>query len=414
MTLPKNVVLSLSVQAKELFFIQYGKNKCWDFLIPFYNHQQNNSDALALALEAAALAHLWHQVDSSTALIEARKRYGVALRLMRNLLEISEEQRKDTTIFTVLLLDVFEKVTDPGFQQKRENASHVEGALGLVKVRGFEEFADDNKVKILIRLYHHCVAASLATGAAESEGLRLLKFHLLKCLGRGNSGIILSSILVEYSDLRKKFANGELGSEEFVEELTGLESRLHLLEINLPKVARCTTRTLLSPTERVYGMAYHQYVNRTLCQGRNLLRVTRIDLNVKLAQYYSPTAEADEGANTYASRIEALVHDVLASVPLYTDCAGSLTQSTINAACTRHQHLPRHQSDCYLLLFPLFAAGKATTNPNVKHWVLRELRYMQTHFSVRMADVVANLLEHGKDIGIWDVHSMLGCYSFNV
>jgi hypothetical protein len=373
-------------------------------------------------LEAASLAHYWHQVDSPAALLEARKRYGLALRMMHGTLTSKAESQKDTTVFTIILLDVFEKITDPGFQRRKENASHLQGALGVVQMRGFENFKDETMIKVLIRLYHHCVAACIARGGGAKEAVvDELRAYLFRRFEGRNSGIGLSEILIEYACLRTRFSGGKIGREEFVEDLMSLEGRLHLLEINLPKVARYTIRKLHQPFERVFGLEYHEYVNRTLCQGRNLLRVTRIDVNMNILLHDTFMKEENQATRTICeTRIEGLVKEILASVPYYTGCTNalfdshSLTTSSIQHSTSHHHHLPHHQSDCYLLLFPLYAAGKATTNEETRKWVLKELKYMHEHFSVRMADVVAVILEGGEDVCVWDVHSTLGCYSFNV
>lgn len=344
---------------------------------------------------------------------------------MRGIVRSEVELRKDTTIFTILLLDVFEKITDPGFQRRKENASHLEGALGVVQQRGFENFQDETMVKVLIRLYHHCVAGSIARGGGgKNDVVDELRAYLLRRFEGRNSGIGLSEILIEYASLRTRFAGGKMGREEFVEDLMRLEGRLHLLEINLPKVARYTIRKLHRPSERVFGLQYHEYVNRTLCQGRNLLRVTRIDVNMNILLHHTFMKEEDQATRTICETcVERLIKEILASVPYYTGCTNSLVDShSLTTSSSQpstshhhhHHHQPRHQSDCYLLLFPLYAAGKATTDEEVRKWVLKELRYLHEHFVVRMADFVCGFLERCEDVCVWDVHALLGCYSFNV
>lgn len=77
-----------------------------------------------------------------------------------------------------------------------------------------------------------------------------------------------------------------------------------------------------------------------------------------------------------------------------------------------HTHTPDHQMICYALIFPLYVAGRSKAVPDVEPWVVNQLRHIGSHFSVRNAEDVAQILERKADINPWEVYAMLGSYAF--
>lgn len=425
---PRYLPLPIETQARDAFFTHYISTSCWEFLEPYY-HLLDTPNALTLAIEAASLAFLWHQVYSEAALLASRQRYALALKMTNNMLQSRNEAVKDTTLITTLTFDVYEKIT--ATQESRGRTSHIDGALALVKLRGLEHFKEPNQVKILERLEHSCVATSLTNGLQASDTVASIREHLGRLAMEPGSMATLEStatkIVNHYSRLRSDYRNGSISKEEFIRISAALDDGLQTCEEELPPSAKPTTIVLEHKSERAFHLYYHSYAHRRVLNSRNLLRVARIDLNESLVDHYSLLTDVESPTKATAAykRIMQLVHEILASVPKYTDCNGpareKLPTSTEAVPLSKakilkqeHPHYPRHQADCYLLIFPLYAAGRSGAIPDVKAWVIEQLRYMASHFYLRKAEVVARILEGDEDICPWDVNVMLGSYALNI
>ena len=132
------------------------------------------------------------------------------------------------------------------------------------------------------------------------------------------------------------------------------------------------------------------------------------------------------------SNIATLVSEICACVPQYVDCDGAARQrlpaSEKLESLDRsrdyilgrsrlpggHTHLYAHELECYGLIFPLYVAATSRALPELRPWVIRQLRYMGNHFYLRNAEVVAGILERGVDVNPWKIYIMLGGYAFAV
>jgi hypothetical protein len=123
--------------------------------------------------------------------------------------------------------------------------------------------------------------------------------------------------------------------------------------------------------------------------------------------------------------IEALADDICASVPQYVDCDGPARRwlSTSETSETSespdycplgagHPHTPDHQLFCYSLIFPLYVVGRSKTIPHFRTWVIKQLHYISSHFYIRNAEIVAQILEEETDLKHWEVYALIGSYAF--
>ncbi|KAF2239602.1 hypothetical protein EV356DRAFT_499793 [Viridothelium virens] len=133
---------------------------------------------------------------------------------------------------------------------------------------------------------------------------------------------------------------------------------------------------------------------------------------------------------TAQKNVERLAGEICASVPQYVDCDHAARQRLLPSeksethdkrlddvsdhdnkrAC--HLHTPNHQADVYSLIFPLYAAGRAKTLPEIRIWAIEQLHYMGSHFHLRNAEEVAQILERGAEVRPWEVYALLGSYAF--
>ena len=148
---PRTLLLSLQAQARDAFFMHYvsGLQHSWGFLKDYY-YPSVTPDHLTLTIDAVSLAFLAHQLYSDAALQAAREKYVTALQLTHKAVKCPKIAVKETTLFTSLLLDLFEKITNNERRDAASWASHVNGAFALVKLRGLDHFEDCSPAELSV------------------------------------------------------------------------------------------------------------------------------------------------------------------------------------------------------------------------------------------------------------------------
>jgi hypothetical protein len=443
---PQSLSLSIDLQARDAFFIYYatGSSKCWIFLKQYY-HSRNSSDHLTLAIEAVSLAYFWHlcrilslsltlfgnknsnaiPAYSDAALEAARQRYVLALRMTNRALNSPKEVIKESTLLASLLLDLFEKITNSKPLGNKSWTSHIYGALALVKLRGLKKFHEASEFHVLIRLINHYIASSVANATCPPEELLVLRDYVGNNLNYEEHTLRVSDLTIEYARLRNGFRTSAFSDDEYVRSSQELDLKLEALDQNMPPVWQYSTTLVEKHSDRIFNHHYHSYPHRNICYARNFLRVVRILLNETLFEGYLASS-AGEGYKALFGgafdNIDTKAREICASVPQYTDCDGpargrlpiSQNSELLNSdPRLGHSHTLHHQAECYSLIWPLYAAGRSKVDPDVRSWVIKQLHYIGCHFSIRNAEVVAQILEGEKDVCPWDVYAMLGSYAFN-
>jgi hypothetical protein len=195
----------------------------------------------------------------------------------------------------------------------------------------------------------------------------------------------------------------------------------------MPPSWQYSTTFLDRKSDRVFGLRYDTYPGRSVSQPRNALRYLRILVNESLIEHYlvSPTSDKYLALIKEAhDNIEALADDICVSVPQYVDCAGPARRwlsTSEDSTCPDHRplgaghphpHTPDHQLFCYTLIFPLYVVGRSRTIPHFKLWVTKQLHYISSHFYIRSAEIVAQILERETDLQPWEVYVLIGSYAF--
>ena len=429
---PQSLPLSIDLQARHAFFTHYITSKCWDFLKP-YHHPTDSPEHLTLAIEAVSLAYLWHQVYSDAALVAARERYVAALRMTNKTLKSSGEATKDTTLMASLLLDLFEKITDSEPRNNKSWASHVNGALALVNLRGLEQFQDPSEFVILIRLSTHYIISCVASGSPVPDKLIAIQAYIGRHRNIQDPMLRLSNLMVQYANLGCRNRRDISSNGGHIGWSMELDRNLQVLDLELPPSWQYSTVLLDHKSDRTFDLYFDSYSNPRVCQARNVLRVFRILLNESLIKHYLASATSDDNLALIGlahDNIEILAGEICACVPQYVDCDGAAQQrlptsekmelpdqtsdQILDRGLVRagHLHAPDHQLDCYTLIFPLYVAGSSIAVPDVRPWVIKQLHYISSHFHVRNAGVVAQVLERETDVNPWEVYAMLGSYAF--
>lgn len=424
---PRSLALSLELQARHVFFTYYvtGFSKTWDFLKPFYI-PTHSPEHLRLSIDAVSLAYLSHQAYSDVALSTAREKYVSALHMTNKALQSLEVAVKDSTLLASLLLDLFEKFTNDKSRHSESWKSHVKGALALVRLRDLEQFQDPSALRLLVRLSTNFLISSVATDTRVPDDVSALRAYAGERLNAGDPKWRLTNLMVHYANLRSDIRNGHLSSDDGIRMSMDLHAKLQALAFNVPASWQYKMTAVNHDSEMIYNHRFDSYADRHVTQTWNVSRLVRILLNEYVLECYLEPA-ADITANgcsllmsTASYNIETLACEICASVPQYVDCLGAarsklpVSEPIITAFDgAGHLHSPSQKLDCYTLIFPLYVAGRSRGSPStLKLWIVKQLRHIGSHFGIRNAELICQILEKGADVNPWAVYAMLGSYAF--
>jgi len=131
-------------------------------------------------------------------------------------LKSPKEATKDTTLLAALFLDLFEKITDNKSRSSKAWISHVDGALALVKLRGFEQFQTTSEFHVLVRLINHYIASSVTSAILVPLQLLAVRHYVAENLNYEEHTLRVSDLTVEYAKIRSEFRSGTLSNDEYV------------------------------------------------------------------------------------------------------------------------------------------------------------------------------------------------------
>lgn len=413
---PRSLPLSLDTQARDTFFAYHvtGTSKTWDFLQPFY-HPTDSPEHLTLAIDAVSLAYLSQQLLSEAAKVAARQRYISALRMTNKALQCPKVAAKDTTLLATLLLDLFEKIINNQPRVIESWAGHIKGALALVELRGLGQFQDANAVRVLVQLSTNVLINCVATRSSAPRELKELRAYVTRLLDATDPKWRLMDLMVEYIDLQADVSKSYLSTSLAVQTSLELDLKYAALALDLPQAWKPQTTIVDHPSDRLFEQHYNTYGDRHITQPLNVLRLIRIFLNEFI---FAHSVELDPTpllAQTASKNIETMGKEICASVPQYVDCFGAARDRlSYSSTASGHTHSPNQNLDCYTLIYPLYVAARSKySTKDLKSWVIKELHYMGSHFSIRNAELVARMLENGEDCeNPWAVYAMLGGYAF--
>ncbi|KAJ8063697.1 hypothetical protein OCU04_007562 [Sclerotinia nivalis] len=419
---PRHLPLALDVQARKLFFDHYilaGQINglgAWDFLRPY--HQSDKAPVhLQLTIDAASLAYFSHQLGSETARLIALERYTAALGLMSKVLESSETSQKMTTLFSSLLLDLFEKLSTTQNLSDISWTSHLRGALAISESCENRTITSRTVMRAFTRLSTNLLISSLAAGVALPSSFFRLQEYLEETFSNEvteNPKWQLSGIMAQYVTLQNDFRVGKGARKSSLQEARELDRILKTFSKRDGSIKQSFES---QPSRMVYGNMYIAYPDRHSTHTWNVVRIAHI----LVINFLMRNASTEMERLGHILNGNEIASKIFASVPQYVDCMGAvksigqieLLEPVVPSQDSCTWHSPSHKLACYTLIFPLYVAGSVRdSDPRLWKWAIEQLRYIGSHFGIRNAEVVAQILEERSEEDPWRVYAMLGSYAF--
>ncbi len=342
----------------------------------------------------------------------AREKYLYALPLLNTALKSPESATSDSTLLTVLLLDLFEKLTNNNPRSTDSWMSHVNGALALVNLRDLQQFRNYAGLRLSVRLSINLLISCVAANAPVPFALIKLRSDLEPFLNKDDPKWQVSGLVVKYANLQAAIQHDRLSRTDIIARITELDYEFMSLAENMPPSWLYDTTYLEVASEVVFEYHFDTYPDHFTAQTWNVLRTMRILLNDIIRKYWiegamwsSEDVSALRNSNIARDKIDILAKEICATAPQYTTYESATSKSKNYSAIQKLR--------CYTLLFPLYVAGLyASSSTEIKPWIIKRLRFMSNEIGIQNASFVVEILEGGSATSPWDVYAMLGSYAF--
>ena len=424
--IPQSLSIPMASQARDLFYYNYvvGMLKPLDFLESICA-PTSKDEHLSASMDAVALAYLNYQCHAPDAQSAARRAYVAALRLMNKAIQDPELARRDSTMLAILLLDLYEKITNQEPQYEGAWAAHLQGALTLVQMRGEKQFEDPIALRMLARVTTNGIISSVASHRPIPDEIMALRANIAAHSAIPDPKARESELMIEFAGLRNELDDGDLHGDAAVSTIRDLDDRFLALSLDTQPPWQYKTVHVEVKSRHHWETYHHMYPNEQIGQMWNALRLARIMLNesilslcVGVDDVKNPHSHPTSLRQKAHATIQRMISDICASVPQYI---GDLSDRDLGKSTgtparpfTRlnapdpTQHLP-----CYRLIYPLYVAAQSSAAPvALRIWVISQLRFMANYHAMPNAARVATILESGERRDPWLVYVMLGSYAF--
>lgn len=403
-----------NVRARHDFFAHYvfGLSSSYNILPTLYEKARAD-DHLSASVDAASLAFAANKspVESRELFRLAAQQYMIALRRVNAALSNPELSSADSTLQSVLLLDLYEKIMGRDLRAAAPWLAHLNGALALIKARGYSDMIRSEVSrtlanKLFITLLISCYIAShrIPEGVAEL-GRRLDIYH-----DKDDAKWRLSKMNQRMINFRIDVAEGLLSDREIVATAKDLHDAYREIEDTVSQ--RWQPRKVMASEEDpayrslIFADYYHVYRDHFTTQVRNTVRIMQLQLQAYIQTHLEDDG-SEEASNTLAeslTRTERFAEDVCAAVPPF-----------ILPAARPNNSIPFSSIQtlkCGILLPALFIAGSASRNLELRAWAIRTLRYMAASGDIRSASMTADMLEKNPGMDFRYMYARLGGYAF--
>jgi hypothetical protein len=364
---------------------------------------QGHADAHLLAsMSAVGLATFSNSMHAPELMVRARRDYVTALQLTNLALRSPTEVKKDSTLFSVMILSIFETVTGSSERSLSAWTEHINGAAALVKLRGREQFRTPAGMRMFLQVTSNLMLSCVQRAIAMPEHIIQLRKEARHFMDIENPSWKLSAVIIDFTIFRAAVRDCKItGPRAVIEAALDIDRRFVAVFDNLSDDWKYEIIYSDDYPESIWNGNYHVYKEYWVAHIWNGMRTCRILLQEVIrdqvlsgssAMAIIFTEEESKTLNDNAvSTMLKMRADILASVPQYTPEMLKRRPSFLDG------------SRGYFVLWPLYlvAAMDMTTQP-IRKWAIARLRSIGESVGLRQAIVLADSLDGRKHIAAWD------------
>lgn len=365
--------------------------------------QTSTDEHLLASMSAVGLATFSHSIHAPELMVRARREYVSALRLTNAALRSPIEAKKDSTLFSVMILSIFETVTGNNDRSLAAWAEHVNGAAALVKLRGKDQFKTKAGIRMFLQVTSNLMLSCIQRTTAMPAHIIELRKEAEKYMDIGYPAYRHSGIIIDFTVFRAAVRDCKIvGPRAVVAAALEIDRRFIESFADLPEEWHYKVVYTDENPELVWNGNYHVYNEIYMAHIWNGMRVCRIMLHETIRDQLlaastamTPIFTEDEIAAQYDSSMNAMLQmreDILASVPHHAPLSFSGKPASLLEG-----------SRAYFVLWPLYLAGAMdVTTEQIRNWVIARLRSIGESVGIKQAFVVAEYLSLQKHIESWE------------
>lgn len=354
--------------------------------------QANTDEHLLACMSAVGLATFSHSIHAPELLVRARKEYVTALRLTNTALRSPTEAKKDSTLFSVMVLGIFETVTGNNKRSLVAWNEHVHGAAALVKLRGKDQFKTYAGMRMFLQVTSSLILSSIISSTAVPAHIIELRKEAGKYMDVDTMSWKLSDTIIDFTIFRAAVReNIIVGPRAIITAALEIDRRFLEVLRDIPEEWQYKVVYTDENPDLVWNGSYHHYTEGWMAHLWNGMRTSRILLHETIR--------------------DQLLVATMAMTPIFTELEiqsqndssmGIMLQMRADILASLPHHIPPtfsatsllEGSRAYFTLWPLYLAGAMgiTTEP-IRNWVAARLRGIGESIGIKQAFVVAELLD---------------------
>lgn len=404
-SLPPKTSLEYSAQA---FF--YSKSSLWlrNFeLLGALCSQTSADEHLLASMSAVGLATLSNTLHTPELLTRSRKDYVTALRLTNAALRSPTEVTKDSTLFSVMILSIYETVTGTNKRSLSAWTEHVNGATALVKLRGLEQFETGAGQRMFLQVLGYIMLSCIQRTIPMPAHMIELRNIAAKHMDTRQTAWRTAGIIIDFTIFRAGIRDSRIvGPRNVVNGCLEIDKRFAEVFSRVPKEFRYETVYTDENPDLVWNGMYHVYSEHWSAQIWNGTRTCRILLGETIrdqliadAKSLVPSFSPEESE---AIKRDSMVvsmqcqRDILASVPQHTSAQDSADPALMLTGARGN-----------FILWPLYLVGVMDLSSNeVRAWVSQRLCGIGDEGGINQARLLGEFIANRNNPFQWEANQV--------
>jgi hypothetical protein len=361
-------------------------------------------EPLLASIGAVGLASYANSVHGPHLLNLARMDYVKALQLTNAALRSPTEVRKDSTLFSVMILSIFEMVAGSNEHSLEAWTEHINGASALLKLRGPSQFRTRAGQQLFVMVTSNLMISCVQRTIPVPEHI----VDLRRTAGQVMNSTTwpawqVSEVIFDFANYRAAVRDCQIvGPKAIIEAGLEVDRKFLAAFQDVPENWKYRTVYTDQDDDCVWNRRYDVYNDYWTSQIWNGMRSCRIliheivrDQLLAASTAMNPIFTKEESKEQNAQSVHTMYKmqaDILATIPMHVP-------STPNDRPTSLMEGSRG----YFVLWPLYMAGvmDLATQP-IKTWVIGRLRAIADQVGIRQATLLADILETHRHISAWD------------
>ncbi|KAB5570754.1 hypothetical protein GE09DRAFT_719133 [Coniochaeta sp. 2T2.1] len=293
-------------------------------------------DGVLASMSAVGLVGLANMTRSPEAADAARKAYGTALRLTNRALQDPMESVKDTTMLAILILSLFEMMTETTAETIEAWQHHIAGATSLAGKRGVEQFDTPGGRKMFLMLCQKVMISCIQRQIPMPRALIDLRAELGRTLDKTDDPTWqMMEPIYELLQARYDIKQGTVNDPEaIITRLLAIEDEFEIILSRFPKDWNYRTIQVSKRHPAIYRDICHVYPSTFLASIWNGVRTCRIlVLETVLCQLHTlpepPTPCHKATYQTCRTKLTQMIGAITASVPQHIGLVTPRTNSSL-------------------------------------------------------------------------------------